>query len=406
MQPLEMDSRETPLGLEEANADDNEEESPLVDDEDGSSPHDTSKVASSDPISSKLSRRKRIKQIVFWSFTSGSQFCVFCALMIGIAILLLFGMFKPGTAGLLTMCGDEYTAGDGWESWKYQQGDLAKAEWCRPSEIEAATEYVPQCQCDNPLLKRGRTDDSYWVETLQRNKELVDSSMTEGRPLDFVIVGDSIVEHWLGTKMGEPDPHLQKQHEVYQRLFRDDDSLIHGLALGISGDKAPNVMYRLESGEMPTGFDPPLWWILVGTNDLFNSDCTVNATLAGIMQVVEHILQHQEDATVVIHSILPRGGKPLLSDSNMYWGYISQLNEQLKCFSLSNGRIQFFNATSLFLTDDMSKVNQTLMPDLLHPNEIGSIRWGEQLVLQSMGYLGKDEIPEDEYFDDVNFWHK
>ena len=63
-------------------------------------------------------------------------------------------------------------------------------------------------------------------------------------------MGDSIVEHWLGTDWAEYADAWAGNNQVYQELFRQDDSYIHGLAFGIGGDQCPNVLYRLQHGEM------------------------------------------------------------------------------------------------------------------------------------------------------------
>ena len=393
MQPLEMDDGEPPsLNGETDGYHDEEEEVALVD---GDEPNETGLS----PTSQTRAARRR-KQIIFWSFSSAAHCFFFAGLMFGIVCLFLFGMLKHAPEGQLTQCRDAFTEGQGWEIWKYAEGDLAKAEWCLRPESSDDSENTEECQCNNPLLPV-RNGEQAWEKALQRNTELVQESMTQDRPLDMVLVGDSIVERWLGTQLGGDLQVAHKTHQVYQRLFRDQDSFIHGLALGIAGDRAPNLLYRLEQGEMPEGFNPPLWWVLVGTNDLFSSHCNVNATLAGILQVVEYILHHRKDAIVAIHSILPRGSKPLWSEENIYWKEISMLNHDLKCYSATNSRVEFFNATNLFLTHDKSRVNSTLMNDLLHPNEVGAIRWGENLVLKSMEYLG-DGDDELEIFDNVN----
>ena len=43
---------------------------------------------------------------------------------------------------------------------------------------------------------------------------------------------------------------------------------IEGVALGIAGDTAPNVLWRLMHGEMPDFFAPKVWWLSLGNNDL------------------------------------------------------------------------------------------------------------------------------------------
>ena len=423
-----MDDGESPIPStganhvqEEEDEQEEEEEMPLVIDE--------STTATAATAASVPSRRKpRRKAIVFFSASSATLCCLFSVLFLVIGSLLLYGtvLNQGRTMGNKTICRDEFTNGQGWKAWKYAQGDLAKAEWCFKTDMSTVTsqtaaagaagagafgageEKTPKCHCNNPLLPIPQFEEA-WEVTLERNKQLVQESIQSDRPLDMVIIGDSIVEQWLGTQKAQRIPVLDKQNQIYKRLFRDENSFIHGLALGIAGDTATNVLYRLEDGgEMPNEFNPSLWWILVGTNDLFKHNCNVNATLTAIISVVEYIRHYKKDATIVIHSILPRGNLPLHSKQNMVWKSILELNHDLKCYSSSSSsshqeqeqnqqqqQVQFFNATNLFLTHDKLYINQTLMmPDHIHPNELVFVSWLEHIVIQSMEYLHMSNIPD------------
>ena len=119
------------------------------------------------------------------------------------------------------------------------------------------------CSCLNPIEAFGLLDNAAWNRSVARNFELANSSLMDERPLDFAIMGDSIVEHWIGTDRAWDNSNWKSNHEVYQTLFRDDASPVHGLALGIGGDRTPQVLYRLVH-EIPEGFDPPIWFILIG----------------------------------------------------------------------------------------------------------------------------------------------
>lgn len=37
-----------------------------------------------------------------------------------------------------------------------------------------------------------------------------------------------------------------------------------GLALGIAGDKSPNLLWRLQHGEMPKNLKSKVFWLLIG----------------------------------------------------------------------------------------------------------------------------------------------
>ena len=63
---------------------------------------------------------------------------------------------------------------------------------------------------------------------------------------------------------------------------------------------------------MPDDFDPKIWWVSLGMNDLGRMQCSEEVVVIGILRVVEEILQKKPNAQVVVNSMLPmadlRGG--------------------------------------------------------------------------------------------------
>ena len=65
-------------------------------------------------------------------------------------------------------------------------------------------------------------------------------------------------------------------------------------------------------GEMPTDFNPRVWWLVLGLNDLGRMQCSEEVVILGILRVVEEIRSRKPNAEIVINSMLPmvdfRGG--------------------------------------------------------------------------------------------------
>ena len=76
--------------------------------------------------------------------------------------------------------------------------------------------------------------------------------------------------------------------------------------------QSPNVLWRLLHGEMPADFNPRVWWVVLGMNDLGRMQCSEEVVVLGILRVVEEIRSRKPDAKIVINSMLPmadlRGG--------------------------------------------------------------------------------------------------
>jgi lysophospholipase L1-like esterase len=138
-------------------------------------------------------------------------------------------------------------------------------------------------------------------------------------------------------------------------------------------------LYRLKNGEMPATLTPKIWWVLIGTNDLVG--CSAEAVLVGIINIIKEIQAHDANAVVVVNSILPRPGDDSGKLYGDMWENIVWINKRMECYAQADSKLQFFNATDLFLkNDDTRYINETLMPDMLHPSAEGSKVWGTEIV--------------------------
>jgi hypothetical protein len=76
--------------------------------------------------------------------------------------------------------------------------------------------------------------------------------------------------------------------------------------------KSASILWRLMHGEMPDDFNPKIWWLEVGMNDLGRSQCSEEVVVLGVLRIVEEIVNKKPDAYIVINSLLPmselRGG--------------------------------------------------------------------------------------------------
>jgi hypothetical protein len=66
------------------------------------------------------------------------------------------------------------------------------------------------------------------------------------------------------------------------------------------------------NGEMPSSFNPKIWWLEVGMNDIGRTQCSEEVVILGVLRIVEEILNKKPDAQIVVNSLLPmaelRGG--------------------------------------------------------------------------------------------------
>lgn len=287
-----------------------------------------------------------------------------------VAAIMLVPDHKRPAEGQLN-CELQYTDNTSWATLERLVGNstelrcVEKSPWGKP------------CQCQNPTIGQP-SNRTGWQNAAGKNLDYIDNATaTNERHLDLVIVGDSLVEHWHGTDLGEPAPDFANNVDVFSQLFNlQAGAKISGLALGISGDRCSQLLYRLQNGEMPTTLQPELWWIVIGTNDKGGDQCLNQDVIVGNIAIVEYILQERPLATVVINSLLPRGDE----DRLFWWDDYTEINKALECYASGQEQVEFFNATDLFVTANGQALNKTLLPDELHPQELGSWVWGRAIV--------------------------
>lgn len=78
---------------------------------------------------------------------------------------------------------------------------------------------------------------------------------------------EAIDGRWMGRR--DRSTGLSNLERIFNQHFRKaEGAKVEGVALGIAGDTAPNVLWRLLHGEMPDYFTPKVWWLSLGNNDL------------------------------------------------------------------------------------------------------------------------------------------
>ena len=131
--------------------------------------------------------------------------------------------------------------------------------------------------------------------------------------VDIVFLGQTITEAMNGRinghDMGKSDyfAHVKK---VFQTLFSGSggtatDDQVKAMAMGLTGDTASNVLWRLMNGELPDDFNPPIWWLVLGMEEVGRYGCSEEITVMGILRIVEEIKNRRPDAKIVVNSLLP-----------------------------------------------------------------------------------------------------
>lgn len=134
----------------------------------------------------------------------------------------------------------------------------------------------------------------------------------------------------------------------------------------------------MENGELPDWLNPPVFWVLVGTNDL-SDDCNPDSVLMGILRDVLELRLRRPNATIVVNSILPRADDKGNWESFAFHRTITYINERLACIVQAMDNMDYFDATNLFL-DNQGRVDKNLLGDFLHPSAEGTKIWGSAIL--------------------------
>lgn len=193
------------------------------------------------------------------------------------------------------------------------------------------------CNCEDPTVPISKMQYKFWKQTHQLNLGLIDDYLSNIETnLDVVFIGENIVESWAGRSIGISTTGMKPMEKLFKSYFNKEggsDSTtdansdvfvggagtpksggdgktkignkFNGLPLGIAGDTAPNVLWRILHGELPYYLKPQVFWIVLGTNDLAIKQCSEEVVLLGILRVIEEIQAERPDAKIVVNSIIP-----------------------------------------------------------------------------------------------------
>ena len=265
------------------------------------------------------------------------------------------------------------------------------------------------CYCAEDPNRPTDKKDKLWVH---HHKDMVQHAIQAKHDLDLVMIGDSIIERWNGTR------HLGSIQEPGMRhVTKKTGGSLEAIALGSAGDTSQNLLWHLHNGLLPSSFskerqldntsnstavaqlNPKIWLILIGTNDLFINGCSEDSVFAGIVNVVNLLQKERPNAQIVIHGILPR----LENRNTQYrlgpnWDRTQSINDRLVAMIQQQGQnsgsnsLHYMEASHLFLktipdgSTDLSSsspskiLNQALMDDGVHPTVQGLEVWGDYIV--------------------------
>jgi lysophospholipase L1-like esterase len=139
---------------------------------------------------------------------------------------------------------------------------------------------------------------------------------------------------------------------------------------------------------MIDSLNPKLWFISIGSNDLFEEKCTDRFVVASILNVVKAISDRKPDAHFIIHGILPRKdeAKSKTDFLKKKWKYAQMINTQIRKFCEHSPKLFYMQAGPLFLKEASKdwrgrrSIDHLLLEDGVYPTKRGMEVWGDYIV--------------------------
>jgi len=184
---------------------------------------------------------------------------------------------------------------------------------------------------------------------------------------DLVMIGDSITHGW--EKEGAP---------VWKEYYESRKAL----NLGFGGDRTENVLWRLEHGEVE-GLKPKLAVLMIGTNNTGHRQDPAEETLQGVRAILGELRSRLPETKVLLLAVFPRGAGP--EDP------LRQLNGEVNRLlpPLADDETVFFLDINEVFLDEDGVLPESLMPDLLHPNEEGYRLWAKAMEPSIVRLMGE-----------------
>ena len=234
----------------------------------------------------------------------------------------------------------------GWPLTAEETAFIAKPEYERRPGREI-NQHLPQLWPAVPSA--GSWGGTSWVDT---HAKLVAYVQANRGPCDVLLVGDSITQQW-----GSP---LDKGvlNAAWLKAFPDARTI----NIGIGGDKAQNVLWRLDHGGVD-GLKPRAIVLMIGNNNMFfTPETSVAAAAQGVKACLANLREKFPEADVVVAKILPCHAPKV-----RFYEDILLTNAEIEKLNLgADPKVKVLDLTQDFLNADGTIKKELFTPDNIH----------------------------------------
>jgi len=232
--------------------------------------------------------------------------------------------------------------------------------------LNTAVLPAPGAECRGAAAGWGEGKD-WFAEFEEINK------MTMDRPIDLVLLGNSITQGWggEGRSVGSAVP------ELWDSLFKP----LNAGNFGISGDRTQNILWRIQNGNFDH-IKPKVIALEIGVNNFRdNSDKEISGAIQSIVKALQ---KKVPAAKILLFGCLPAG------TSNNDPNRLKYKAVQRGITGLNNGKtVIYINMDKHFIQSDGSLVEGLMAQDAIHLTPEGYRTWAGVLIPAVRKMLGK-----------------
>ena len=190
----------------------------------------------------------------------------------------------------------------------------------------------------------------WWSKRFNEKNEL----LKKGN-IDILMLGDSITHGW------ENSGKL-----VWQKYYGDK----RAINLGHGGDQTQHLLWRIENYDF-SNVNPKVAVLLIGVNNTWGRDREAKNIALGQRRIVKKLRSLFPKMKINILNIFPCTSQQDCIDA---------INELIPFYMRDIPNVEVIDINRVFLNEN-KMLTKEVMPDLLHPNEVGYESWGAALYL-------------------------
>ncbi|KAL4857557.1 Platelet-activating factor acetylhydrolase IB subunit beta [Chlorella vulgaris] len=185
---------------------------------------------------------------------------------------------------------------------------------------------------------------------------------------------DGCMEAYRGTIVGEPADMFTASKAAWAQRATAQRALL----LGISGDQAMHLLWRLQNGEGPSKLKPKAITLMIGTNDAFHLTRVLpdtqeagHVTAAAVMQCIRELQRQAPQARIVVLGLLPL--QPPHMRRLPFGAAVAVANKEVQhaVQRQASDKLVFKDCSTPFVNAS-GEVRLDLMPDGVHPEAAGA----------------------------------